>query len=75
MKLGLHPVSELNAGSIPARRPADAIPCWVKIFGAVAVIVIAIIAGLHLAGSGMGHLAHGDTDIHTAPTGLSRRSP
>jgi len=59
----------------PARQPADAMPRWVKIFGAVALIVIAMIAGLHLAGGGMGHLAHGDMDTDTAPAGHDRHLP
>src|SRR5580692_10812862 len=44
-KLRRYAVSERKAD--PARQPADAMPRWVKIFGAVALIVIAIIAGLH----------------------------
>jgi len=50
-------------------------PRWVKIFGVVAFIVIAIIAGLHLAGGGMGHLAHRDMDTGTAPAGHDRHLP
>jgi hypothetical protein len=71
----LHPVTERKAG--PARRPADAMPRWVKIFSAVALIVIAIIASFHLVGGGMGHLAHDEADVHvhTTPTGLGQRSP
>ena len=67
LKLRLHPVSERKVGPRPERRPLDATPRWVKISCAVALVVIAIIVGLHLAGEGMGHLSHGDTDTHAAP--------
>jgi hypothetical protein len=50
-------------------------PRWVKIFAVVAVIAVAIIASLHLAGGGMGHLAQGDTDTHAAPAGHDRHLP
>jgi len=72
-KLRRYTVSERKAD--PARQPADAMPRWVKIFGVVAFIVIAIIAGLHLAGGGMGHQAHGDMDTDTAPAGHDRHLP
>ena len=68
----LHPVSERKAG--PTLRPA-AMPRWVKIFGAVALIVITIIAGLHLAGGGMEHLAHPDMDTDAAPAAHGRHLP
>lgn len=67
-----HPVTERIADPKPARRPTDRMPRWVKIFAVVAVIAVAVIAGLHLAGSGMAHLAHGDTNTHAAPTEQTR---
>jgi hypothetical protein len=42
-------------------------PGWMKAFGAAALVVVAIIAGLHLTGNW--HPAHGDTDIHVMPAG------
>jgi len=73
VKLRLHPVSEGKAG--PARRPAGAMPRWVEISGAVAIIVIAVVAGLHLAGGGMRHLAHDKADPDTVPAGHDRHLP
>jgi len=73
VKLRQHPVAGRKAG--PARRPADAMPHWVKIFGAVALVVITTIAGLHLAGGGMEHLAHPDMDTGAAPAGHGRHLP
>jgi hypothetical protein len=71
--LRLHPVTERTAARNSVRRPADVMPRWVKIFCVVALIVIVLIVGLHLAGGGTGHLAHGDTD--TAPGGHDRHRP
>jgi hypothetical protein len=71
--LRLRPVSERKTG--PARRPADAMPRWVKIFGAVALVVITIIAGLHLAGGGMEHPAHPDMDTDATPVAHDRHLP
>ena len=70
-----HPVFERKADPTGARRPADAMPGWVKIFGAMALIMLAIVAGLHLAGGGMGHLSHDNMDTDTAPAGHDRHLP
>jgi len=62
-----HPDPESNVGGPPGRAGADGTPRWVKAFGAVALIAIAILALVHLAGGDMGHLSHGDMDAHAPP--------
>lgn len=65
MKLGLHPVIDRKAGQGSVNQTAGVMPRWVKIFCAVGLALIAIIAGSHLAGGGIGHLAHSETDTQT----------
>lgn len=61
------PGTERKDGPKSARRPADAMPRWVKIFCAVGLIMVATVIGLHLAGGGVGHMVHGDADPDAAP--------
>jgi hypothetical protein len=41
------------------RKPNHRSPGWVKVFGVVAFIAVAIAAAMHLVGGGMGHFTHG----------------
>jgi hypothetical protein len=41
----------------PDRKAKDGPPRWVKVFGAVAFLLVSIVAAVHLGG-GMGHLGH-----------------
>ena len=44
----------------PDRKADGGPPNWVKVFGAVAFILVSIVAAAHLGGSAMGHLGHAD---------------
>jgi hypothetical protein len=59
------------------RKPGHTLPVWVKVFGVVALIVVAIVAATHLVGGGMGHFAHGGMaqDASPAEHGAHRLSP
>jgi len=48
----------------PGRVPVHRTPGWVKMFGVVAIIAIAMFAALHFVDEGIGHLAHGAMDAH-----------
>ena len=61
-----------GAGASPRPAPANKMPGWVKAFAALALVAIAIVAALHLAGLGMGHLAHGNSDAHAPLAGHDR---
>jgi hypothetical protein len=39
-------------------------PAWVKIFGVIYLIAVAIFAAMHFAGGGIGYLDHGDMQGH-----------
>jgi hypothetical protein len=50
-------------------------PGWVKVFAVLALIAIAMVAALHLAGLGMGHLDHGGSDAHAPLAGHGQHQP
>ena len=56
------PDSGRAAGAKTERPAAHEMPRWVKIFGVAAAIAVSAFAVLHLADSGIGHLAHGNMD-------------
>jgi hypothetical protein len=48
-------------------------PRWVKVFGAVALVLVLTAVAVHLAGGGMGHLGHASTapvdhNLYTPPS-------
>jgi hypothetical protein len=45
-------------------RSNDSPPRWVKVLGVIALLAVAISAGIHLAGGDMGHLMHGGMPVH-----------
>jgi hypothetical protein len=42
----------------PNDKAKDGPPHWIKVFGAVALAFVVIVAAVHLAGGGMGHFGH-----------------
>jgi hypothetical protein len=50
-------------------------PAWVKIFGAIYLITIAIFAASHLAGGWTGPLFHGEMTAHVSPAEHGRHQP
>jgi hypothetical protein len=61
--------------SSPSPAPAYKIPGWVKAFAGLALVAAAIVAALHLAGLGMGHLAHGSMDADAPLAAHSQHQP
>jgi uncharacterized membrane protein len=51
----------------PRTASATPMPGWVKIFGVIYLIAVAIFAAMHFAGGGIGYLDHGEMHGH-APT-------
>jgi hypothetical protein len=70
-----HSDSNGAAGARTERAAAHEMPRWVKIFGVVATIAVAGFAALHLAGGGMGHMAHGNIGAHIMSAEHSNNVP
>ena len=64
-----------GAGTSPSPASAYPIPLWVKAFAVLALIAVVIVAALHLADLGMGHLAHGGLDAHAPLAGHGQHQP
>jgi hypothetical protein len=73
--IDMHPDSDRVAAQQRTGRAADEMPRWVKIFGVVGAIAVAAFAVLHIAGGGMGHMAHGNMDAHSMSAGHHRDVP
>jgi len=59
--------SHRAAGAKTERPAPHELPRWVKAVGIGAALAVAALAGLHLAGGGMGHMAHGGMAAQTMP--------
>ena len=70
-----HPDSGRAPGAGTERAATHEMPRWVKIFGAVAAIAVAIFAALHLADGGMGHLTHGNMGVRLMPAEHGHHEP
>jgi hypothetical protein len=62
-----NPDSHRAADARPERPAPHELPRWVKAFGIGAALAVAALAGLHMAGGGMGHMAHGGMAVQTMP--------
>jgi hypothetical protein len=73
----LHSQSNPNRGAGASPIPASVFPMpgWVKVFAFVALVVIAVVAALHFAGVGMGHLAQDGMDAHAPLAGHGQHRP
>jgi hypothetical protein len=56
-----------NASMYPRSVSATPMPSWVKIFGVIYLIAIAIFAAMHFAGGETGHLDHGEMNAPVTP--------
>jgi hypothetical protein len=70
-----HHESNRNAGMYPHGVSTTRMPAWVKIFGVIYLIAIAVFAATHLVPGGMGHLSHGDVNADTPPAGHGQHPP
>jgi hypothetical protein len=59
----------------PSQASAYRTPRWVKVFGVLTFIVIAIFAASHLVGGYGEHMAHGGMDAHVPPAEHSQHRP
>lgn len=50
--------SDRDTSGSPGPGPTAAAPAWVKMLGAVALVLVALFVGLHLTGHGFGPHAH-----------------
>jgi hypothetical protein len=64
-----------GAGASPSPTSAHPMPRWVKVFAVLALIGVTLAAALHIAGVGMGHLAHKGMDAHAPLTGHGEHQP
>jgi hypothetical protein len=64
-----------DADASPERASPYRTPSWVKVFGVLAFIAIVIFAIVHLAGGGMGHMAHGGMDAPVPPVEHGQHRP
>jgi len=67
--------SASNAGTYPRSASAAPMPGWVKIFGVIYLIAVAIFAAMHFAGGGIGYLDHGDMQGHAAAAEHGQHRP
>ena len=52
--------------------PAPGMPCWVKIFGIIAIVPILVVVILHLTGVGPhSHAPSGFSASHATPSGVT----
>jgi hypothetical protein len=70
-----HHESDGDAGMYPRGVAATPMPAWVKIFGAIYLIIVAIFAAMHLAGGGMGPLDHSAMKAHAPPAEHAQHRP
>jgi hypothetical protein len=70
-----HTNAAYDANASPGRFPAHRTPRWVKVFGVLALIALAIFAALHLAGGVTGHLSHDAMDAEALPPEHHRHLP
>ena len=62
-----HSHAHRETGSTAEPAPAHRMPRWVKIFGILATVAIAIFAALHHGGGETEHLAHSGIAQHLLP--------
>jgi hypothetical protein len=59
----------------PRIASATPMPAWVKIFGVIYLIAVAIFAAMHFAGGGIGYLDHGEMNGHASPAEHGQHQP
>jgi len=70
-----HDEPDRNAGMYPRSVSVTPMRAWVKIFGAIYLIVVVIVAAMHLAGGGMGPLDHGAMNAHAPSAEHTQHRP
>jgi hypothetical protein len=60
-----YPDSNGDTGEGPDRGSTTSTPCWVKVFGIIAIVLVLLLVILHLTGGGLGG--------HTPPSSVTER--